>query len=84
MNYILRYILAFTFLCTVIVDDSKLAQADTIHGKIVGISDGDTVTLLDPTYRQHKIRLGGIDAREKSQPFGDASKKSLSDIYMVR
>lgn len=53
--------------------------ADTLSGRIVGVSDGDTVTLLDAAYRQHKIRLAGIDAPEKSQPFGQRSKEHLSN-----
>jgi endonuclease YncB( thermonuclease family) len=46
----------------------------------VAIADGDTVTLLDISKTQHKIRLAGIDAPEKSQPFGQRSKESLSDL----
>ncbi len=46
------------------------AQAETITGKVVGVTDGDTVTVLDDAKRQHKIRLSGIDAPEKSQAFG--------------
>lgn len=45
---------------------------------VVGITDGDTVTVLDARHVQHKIRLSGIDAPEKSQPFGQRSKENLS------
>lgn len=49
-------------------------------GKVVGIADGDTVTILDADKVQHKVRLNGIDAPEKKQPFGTRSKQSLSDM----
>lgn len=55
------------------------AFADSLVGKVVGISDGDTVTLLTEEHRQSRIRVAGIDAPEKGQPFGKASKESLSD-----
>lgn len=54
--------------------------ADTIAGRVVGVSDGDTITVLDITKTPHKIRLGGIDAPESQQNFGRASKKYLSDL----
>lgn len=46
--------------------------------------DGDTVTLLDRDKAQHRIRLAGIDAPEKSQAFGQASKQSLSDLVFAQ
>ncbi len=55
-------------------------QAETLTGRVVGVSDGDTITVLDNTNTQFKIRLSGIDAPEKKQPFGQVSKKSLSDL----
>jgi endonuclease YncB( thermonuclease family) len=55
-------------------------NANSTFGKIVGVSDGDTLTLLDSSKTQHKIRLAQIDAPEKSQDFGSVSKKNLSDI----
>lgn len=58
--------------------------AETITGRTVGVSDGDTITILDFTNTQHKIRLAGIDAPEKSQPFGQRSKQSLSDLVFGR
>lgn len=56
------------------------STADTLHGRIVGVADGDTVTLLDDTNTQWKIRLMGIDAPEKKQAFGQKSKESLSAL----
>ena len=55
-------------------------HAETLTGRVVGIADGDTLTLLDGSDVQHKIRLDGIDAPERGQPFGDLSKQSLSDL----
>lgn len=54
--------------------------AETLSGHVVGVTDGDTITLLDASYTQHKIRLAGIDAPEKKQPYGQHSKESLSDL----
>lgn len=55
-------------------------MAETTIGKVVGVSDGDTITVLDDAHRQHKIRLSGIDAPEIDQAFGDYSKRHLSDL----
>src|SRR5687768_12800313 len=51
---------------------------EPLVGKVVAIQDGDTLTLLDPESRQHRIRLSGVDAPEKGQPFGQVSKEHLS------
>lgn len=59
-------------------------HAENLTGRVVGIADGDTLTLLDATKTQHKIRLAGIDSPEKSQPFGQVCKKSLSDLAYDR
>lgn len=47
--------------------------------KVIGISDGDTMTLLVDN-KPLKIRLANIDAPEKKQAFGQKSKESLSEI----
>jgi endonuclease YncB( thermonuclease family) len=59
---------------------SAAAQPQTITGKVVAIADGDTLTVLDASNRQHKIRLDGIDAPESSQDWGSRAKQSLSDL----
>ena len=57
-----------------------IAWADVLEGRVVGVADGDTLTLLDSNRQQHRIRLAGIDAPEKAQPFGQRSKQRLSDL----
>ena len=41
---------------------SLITQAATLIGTVIGISDGDTIKVLDSTKKEHKIRLMGIDA----------------------
>jgi endonuclease YncB( thermonuclease family) len=55
------------------------ASAQPIAGKVIGVSDGDTVTILDGSQSQLRIRLAGIDAPESGQAFGNRSKQTLSD-----
>ena len=55
-------------------------QADALLGKVINVAYGDTITVLDDTNIQHKIRLAGIDALEKKQAFGNRSKESLFDL----
>jgi endonuclease YncB( thermonuclease family) len=75
MSYCTRNLLLVATLLLV-----NLSSADTLQGRVVGIADGDTVTVLDDSNAQFKIRLMGIDAPEKSQAFGNKSKVSLSDL----
>ena len=63
---------------------STASNAGSLAGHVVGIADGDTLTLLYATNTQHKIRLSGIDSPEKGQPFGQTCKKSLSDLAYDR
>ena len=57
-----------------------LAQAETLTGRVVRVTDGDTIVVLDASKVQHKIRLTGIDAPERGQAFGTKSKEHLSDL----
>ncbi len=56
----------------------SLAWAD-FTGNVVGVSDGDTITVLHDQ-EQVKVRLAEIDAPEKVQPFGNKSKQALSEM----
>ncbi|MDP1740981.1 thermonuclease family protein [Polaromonas sp.] len=59
---------------------SQVASSETIAGRVVGVTDGDTLTVKDASDQQFKIRLSGIDAPEKGQPFGNLAKESLSEM----
>lgn len=50
---------------------------------VVAIADGDTLTARcgEPgAYEQVKVRIAGIDAPEKAQPFGQRSRQALADL----
>ena len=56
-----------------------------VTGKVVGITDGDTITLLDDLDKGvFRIRLAGIDAPEKKQPYGNKAKQFLSSLVSGR
>ncbi len=63
---------------------SIAASADSLTGKVVKITDGDPRYVLDANYEQHKIRLAGIDAPERKQAYGLASRKHLASIVAGR
>lgn len=55
-------------------------HSETITGRVVAVSDGDTITVLDRAKIQHKIRLTGTDAPAQKQAFGQRAKEPLSDL----
>lgn len=67
------------FVGILLVSISVAATAESLVGQVVGITDGDTLTLL--VDRQgHKVRIAGIDAPEKRQDWGEKSKTNLSRL----
>jgi len=62
------------------ISDDAVVVPVTLTGRIVSVADGDTVTLLDSHKRQHRIRLAGIDAPERSQAFGTRSRQALGAL----
>lgn len=59
---------------------APVVQAEVLNGYVVAIADGDTLTVLDTNKQQHKVRIAGIDAPERTQAFGDASKANLASL----
>ena len=58
---------------------TSATNAGTLTGLVVGITDGDTLTLLVDR-QQYKIRIAGIDAPERHQAWGDKSKLNISRL----
>ena len=72
----LRAVITFCLLISPLI-----GKADQLAGKVVSVSDGDTLRVLVDKL-QVKIRLGGIDAPESDQPFGQASKRYLAEAVV--
>ena len=60
------------------------AFSQEYKGKVVGISDGDTFTLLTADKKQVKVRLSEIDTPERAQPFGTRARQALSDLIFSK
>jgi endonuclease YncB( thermonuclease family) len=79
-----RPFLAGAFVASAFFFGTGPVGAETLQGHVVGVHDGDSITLLDAEKRQHKVRLDGIDAPELGQPFGAAAKRNLSGLAFDR
>ena len=62
---------------------SQANGPQTFTGKVVGVSDGDTISIMREG-KAVKVRLHGIDCPEKGQPFGRRAKQITSDIAFGR
>jgi len=58
----------------------ETAAGETISGKVVAITDGDTLSVVDKDRKRHRIRLAEIDAPERKQAYGTKSRNSLVEI----
>jgi micrococcal nuclease len=58
---------------------SARARAESFSGEVVGITDGDTISVMREG-KAVKIRLSGIDCPEKKQAYGDKAKHFASDL----
>ena len=70
---------ALFFLITAIT-----AQTETLTGKVLYISDGDTLKILTGSSKKMRIRLAGIDTPEKGQPYGKEAKQALSVLTLQK
>jgi endonuclease YncB( thermonuclease family) len=63
-----------------------LAMADThrIAARVIGVTDGDTVEILESTGPRESVRLTGIDAPEHGQAFGSESTQNLSGLILQK
>mgnify|MGYP001590832047 FL=1 len=50
--------------------------------KVQRVVDGDTVHVIDKAGKKFKVRLTGIDAPEKNQPYGLAATYKLTEILI--
>jgi endonuclease YncB( thermonuclease family) len=55
---------------------------ELLRGTVFAINDGDTLTILDSSRAEHRIRLAAIDAPERGQPFARSARESLSSMAL--
>lgn len=86
-NVVKTFLLIFSLLLFVngaCEEDSEAVSGADYKGRVVGVSDGDTFTLLTPDKQQIKVRLSEIDAPESAQPYGTKAKQALSDLIFSK
>jgi len=76
-------VILFIMLLMAVFPVEMQSQRQEITGKVVGVADGDTFTLLRGR-EQVRVRLEGIDCPEKGQPFGTQARTALSDMIFGR
>jgi endonuclease YncB( thermonuclease family) len=67
-----------------LLSSASMAAPSVVEGRVVGVSDGDTMTVLEDGKTQHTVRIAGIYAPEKGQAFGEQSKQSLSALVFQK
>jgi endonuclease YncB( thermonuclease family) len=59
-------------------------RVGTVQGRIVSLSDGDSVRILSPQNLQFHLRLTGIDAPERGQAFGQRAREALGQMVFEK
>ena len=78
-QHFLSLIPATVFFSLILLITILTTQCFAWKGKVVGVTDGDTITVMDEG-KGEKIRLYGIDTSEKRQPYGKKAKQFTSDM----
>jgi micrococcal nuclease len=64
----------------VVAASSRLfGTGDELVGEVIGITDGDTIRVLVDGEKNLRVRLHGIDAPEKGQPYAAKAKEFVGD-----
>ena len=75
----LKQIVSSGLIASLLLSVPLMAKANALYGLVVNVADGDTITVLDSTKQQHRIRLLHIDAPERGQAYGRVAQKALAE-----
>lgn len=78
---IVRWLAILNFLLLIpLISISTALSDDLITARVVGVTAGDSLTVIESNNKQVLIRLGGIDCPELGQPFGEQAKEFTSNL----
>ena len=60
------------------------AESEALTGRVLWVDDGDSLELRDDWGRRFRVRLRGIDAPERSQPYANVSRRNLMQLARSR
>jgi micrococcal nuclease len=66
------------------LSSAVLGQESMVRGRVVGVTDGDTLKVLVADQQLLRVRLAFCDAPEKKQAFGARAKQAMSDLVFGR
>ncbi len=73
-------VLALSAFLALILASAVLGQESVVHGRVVGVTDGDTLKVLLADQQLLRIRLAFCDSPEKKQAFGVRAKQAMSEL----
>jgi endonuclease YncB( thermonuclease family) len=78
MSFISQLVSLLLLVSPIVVGNLVGKAAESLAGKVVGVTDGDTITVL---VERHpiKVRLAEIDTPERGQPWANRAKQALSE-----
>ena len=83
MNPACRITLAL-YLFLLIAAHGNAQTITSLQDKVVGVADGDTITIFDTANKEQSIRLQGIDSPEMRRDFGEQAKQNLANLVYGR
>lgn len=65
-------------------ETATIYKDSVLSGRVVGIADGDTFTLLLPDHSTVKIRVASIDCPERRQPFSSKARQFTAEAIFEK
>jgi endonuclease YncB( thermonuclease family) len=75
-----RFSISLSILLIGLVIAQSAYSDDLITARVIGVTDGDNLTVIGSDNKQTLIRLHGLDCPELTQPFGEQAKEFASNL----
>ena len=81
-SYLSLLLQTCTYLFLFVTGDSVGALGPDFQAKVIYVTDGDTITVLNDAKEEIEIRLNGVDCPEQGQAFGNKAKNFTRDLVI--